>query len=48
MCTIFKKLTIVCYDSVKIKNLLEKKILTNKCLLRSLKKQMFVTRELTY
>ena len=36
MFTIFRKLTIVCYDRArkKIKNLLEKKIITNNCLLR--------------
>jgi len=34
--TIFRKLTIVCYERVSEKsmNLLEKKIVTNKCLLR--------------
>ena len=48
MCTIFRKLTIVCYERecAKKMNLLEKMIVTNKCLLQSLKlKQMFVTKK---
>jgi len=37
MCTIFRKLTIVCYErenAQKYRNLLEKKIITDNCLLQ--------------